>query len=170
MTHRQPKLSPALRVIAASCIGLWLLTSSYCSFEHLLGDGHHQAEADASETIAHQDGEHSQEAEAAEHADGEANSSHDSDQCPPDSHPHNGGDDACCASLIASALIATPSVISGPDLKPLNLFCTAFQARDPMLAAAEDKLERQAKDFDWVFTPEVCLGPAHRSHAPPALA
>ena len=29
---------------------------------------------------------------------------------------------------------------------------------------------RQAKPRDWVFTPEVSLGPAFRSHAPPFIS
>jgi hypothetical protein len=34
---------------------------------------------------------------------------------------------------------------------------------------ADAILTRQAPPRDWVFTPEVCLGPAFRSLAPPAL-
>ena len=71
---------------------------------------------------------------------------------------------------MATAQIANPFVIAKPVLQPLNFLCTVLQTRDPMLAAPEDKPECQAKRRDGVFTPVVCLGPAHRSLAPPSLA
>ena len=71
---------------------------------------------------------------------------------------------------MATAQIATPFVIIKPILQPLDFLCPVLQARDLMLSAPKDELERQAKPRDWVFTPEVCLGPAHRSLAPPSLA
>ena len=41
----------------------------------------------------------------------------------------------------------------------------AFETPNP----ADAIITRQATPRDWVFTPEVCLGPAFRSLAPPAL-
>jgi hypothetical protein len=52
----------------------------------------------------------------------------------------------------------------------LNFPCTVLQARDQMLAAPEARPLRQAKDRALVLTPVVCLGPAHRSLAPPSPA
>ena len=170
MISRQPNIHAGLRIAAAGCIVLWLLASSCCSIGYLCSDDHHPAEAGASETIAHHDSNHSQEVEAAEHAPGAASHPHDSEQPSHDSHHHDGGDNSCCSTLIATAQFANSFVIAKPVLELLNLFCTVFQARDPMLAAGENKPERQAKPRDWVFTPEVCLGPAHRSLAPPSLA
>ena len=161
MTHRQQKLPLALRITAAGCIALWLLAASCCSIGFLCSDDHH-AKADA-----HHDSDHAQEAEAAEHAHGEASHPHDSEQPSHDSHPHDGGGDSCCSTLIATAQIATPFVIAKPVLQPTDFLCTVLPARDPMLAAPEAKLLRQAKDRDLVLTPVVCLGPAHRSLAPP---
>lgn len=171
MISRQPKIHVGLRMVAAGCIVLWLQATSHCALQHLFaGDDHHPAEAGASETLAHHDHDHAQESEAAEHAHSEAGHSHDSEPPSNDSHPHDGGDDACCSSLMATAQIATPTVIVKPVFQPLNFLGTVFPARDSMLAASEDKAERQARPRDRVFKPEVCLDPAHRSLAPPSLA
>ena len=171
MTHRQQKVPPALRIVAAGGIVLWLLASSFCSVEHLFADDHHHAKADASGTLAHHESDHSQAAEAAEHAHGEANHPHDSEQPSHDSHPCEGGSDhSCCTALMAPAQITKPFNPAEPFLESLNFLCPALQARDPMLAAPEAKSLRQAKGADLVLTPVVCLGPAHRSLAPPSPA
>lgn len=168
MTLRQQKLSPALRITAAGCIALWLIAASCCSIGFLCSDDHH-AKADAPETVAHHENDHSQEAEAAEHAHGEANVPHDSEQPSHDSHPHDGGDNSCCSTLMATAQIAKPLNAAEPFLELLNLPYAVLQARDPMVAAPEARPLRQAKDGDVVLSPVVCLGPAHRSLAPPAF-
>jgi len=169
MTHRQPKLSPALRIVAAGCIVLWLLASSCCNIEFLCSGDHH-TEADASKALAHHNGGLSAEAEVAEHALAEASHPHDSEQPSNDSHPHDSGDNSCCSTLMATAQFATPFVIIKPVLQPLDFLCSVLQARDLMLSAPKDEQKRQAKPSDWVFTPQVCLGAAHRSLAPPSLA
>ena len=169
MTRRQQKLPPALRITAAGCIALWLIAASCCSIGSLCSDDHH-AKAEAPETVAHHDSNHSQEAEAAEHAPGETSHPHDSEQPSHDSHPHDGGGNSCCSTLMATAQIATPFLIAKPLFQPLNFLCTVLLARDQTLASPEAKPLRQAKDHEWVFTPVVCLDAAHRSLAPPSLA
>lgn len=170
MIVRQPKVHVGLRIVAAGCIVLWLLASSYCSVEHLLDDDHHHAEATASDSVAYHDSDHSQDAEAAEHAHGESSHPHDSEQSSHDSHPHDDSDDACCSTLMATAQFAPPLVIVKPILQPLDFLCPVLQARDLMLSVPKDELERQVKPRDWVFTPQVCLDSAHHSLAPPFLA
>ncbi len=169
MTHRQPKLSPAVRITAAGCIALWLVAASCCSLGFLCSDDHH-AKAGATETGAHHESDHSQEAEVAEHAPGAASHPHDSDQPSHDSQPCEGGSNSCCSTLMATAQIAKPFSAALPLLESLTLPCAVLQARDPMPAAPEAKPLRQAKDRDLVLTPVVCLGPAHRSLAPPSPA
>ena len=169
MISRQPKIHVGLRLVAAGCIGLWLLASSFCSIEHLFDNDHHHAEAGASETVAHPDSDHSQAAEAVEHAHSESSRPHDPEQSSNDSHPHDDSDDACCSSLMATAQSATPSVIIKPILQPLDILCPVRQARDLILFAPKNELERQAKPRDCVYTPQACLGAAHRGLAPPSL-
>jgi len=167
MTHRQPKPSLALRLIAASCIVLWLLAMSCCSIGFLCSDDHH-AKADAHGAVAHHDSDHAQ---ASEHAHGDANVPNDSEQPSHDSHPCEGGsDNSCCSTLMATAQMAKPFNAAHSFLESLSLLCTAPQAHDPMLVAPEAEPLRQAKDRDLVLAPVLCLGPAHRSLAPPSLA
>jgi hypothetical protein len=52
----------------------------------------------------------------------------------------------------------------------LYLLAPVALALDATAGAAESRLSRQAwTPREWVFTPEVCLGPAFRSLAPPFL-
>ena len=161
MISRQPKIHVGLRIIAAGCIVLWLMATSYCSIEHLCcGNDHVHAEA-----ADHHDGDSSHEAEAAEHAE-----AHDAGQSSGDSHHHSGAEGSCCSTLKATAQNAQPFVSAKPALLPLNLLCAFIQARDSVLAAPEDKSARQTNPRDRVFTPVVCLDAAHRSLAPPSPA
>jgi hypothetical protein len=86
-----------------------------------------------------------------------------------DTLSHTGGDKSCCSTLMATAQIATPFVIAKPVLEPLNFLCRVLQARDQCLPRSKTNRSAKIKDRDWVFTPEVCLGPAFRSLAPPSL-
>lgn len=155
MISRQPKIHIGLRIVAAGCIVLWLQAASHCAIEQLFGDDHHHS---------------AQAAEAGEYAHSGASHAQDSEQSSHDSHPHDDGDNCCCSTVIATAQIATPFIIIKPVLEPLDVLCTVLQTRDSMFAAPGEKAERQAKDRDRVFKPEVCLDPAHRSLAPPSLA
>ena len=56
-----------------------------------------------------------------------------------------------------------------PDLVPLYTL-PAFVLTLDDAGTASHLTSRQAKARDWVFTPEVCLGPAFRSLAPPVPA
>jgi hypothetical protein len=47
--------------------------------------------------------------------------------------------------------------------------CVLFEAHHLSLLAPQALPARQTKRREWVFTPEVCLGPAFRSHAPPVF-
>ena len=162
MISRQPKIHGGLRIVAAGCIVIWLMATSYCSIEHLCcGNDHVHAEA-----ADHHDGDNSHEAEAAEHADG-----HDAGHPPGDSHHKGGEEGSCCSTLKATAQNAQPFFIAKPALLlPLNLLCAFIQAHDSVFTAPGDKLVRQANPRDMVFTPVVCLDAAHRSLAPPSPA
>ena len=165
MISRQPKIHVGLRIVAAGCIVIWLMATSYCSIEHLCcGDDHHHAEASD-----HHDTDNSHEVEAAEHADGAVG--HDAGHSSGDSHHNDGAEGSCCSTLTAIAQNAQPFFIAKPAvLLPLNLLCAFIQAHDSVLAAPGDKSARQANPRDWVSRPVVCLDAAHRSLAPPSPA
>jgi hypothetical protein len=64
----------------------------------------------------------------------------------------------------------TPIVIAKPVSQPVLNISLSCAARGGMFAAPPSETLRRAKPRDWVLTPVVCLGPAHRSLAPPSLA
>lgn len=170
MTHRQTKLPLALRIIAAGCVVLWLAGVSACSLEALLCCDSHD-----SETAAHEDHEHSQDTKDAvagtnhEH-DADAHHSQDAEGHSHDSHKHESKKGSCCSTLKAVVPSANPVVFGKLAFHPIPFLCLLPETHAASLALSENPPNRQAKARDWVFTPEVCLGPAHRSLAPPSLA
>ena len=169
MIFREPKSHVSLRIVAAGCIVLWLLASWWSSIPCRCGEDHH-GETCPSEALAHHDNSHSHEAEAGEDADCDVGHPDDSAESSHDSHRHHDGGSCSCFTVMPTAQIATPVVIVKPAFQPLDFLCTLHQSLNPMFVVPEDKTERQTKDRDRVFKPEVCLCAAHRSLAPPSLA
>lgn len=56
-----------------------------------------------------------------------------------------------------------------PDFPILYFLTPAALALDAAASKPEAIFSRQANHSDWVLTPEVSLGPAFRSLAPPCL-
>ena len=177
MTHRQPKLPLALRFVAAGCVALWLAGVSACNLESLFCCDSHGNEA-----VAHADHEHSHDAKDAvtntKHAhdadshhshDAEAHHSHDAEGHSHGSHKHESKEGSCCSTLKAVAQTANPVVFSKPAFHAIAFLSVLPEMRAASLALSKNPLHCQAKPPDWVFTPEVCLGPAFRSLAPPAF-
>ena len=165
MTHRQTKLPFTRRIIAAGCVMLWLAGISACNLEALVGCASHGDTA-----AAHPDGEHSHNTHA-HHSEGDG--THHSPEAEGDSHGspgHGGKNGSCCATLHAVAQAAKPVVFSKPVSRPIAFLCVPCETHVASLACSGNHPNHQAKPCDWVFTPRVCLGPAHRSIAPPSLA
>lgn len=62
-----------------------------------------------------------------------------------------------------------PTLVA-PQLHTLYLLAPMTIALDAAEVQLKARFSRQAWTRDWVFTPEVCLGPAFRSLAPPLLS
>ena len=98
-----------------------------------------------------------------------ATASHHHDGATP--HPCADKNGCKCGCSTIQALITTttpiviPKTVSQPVLN-IYLLCAAPQQE---FAAPPSETLRRAKPRDWVFTPEVCLGPAFYSLAPPAF-
>jgi hypothetical protein len=146
-------LKPATRLCAALFALVWIWAVSYCSVGLLYG----YVESE------------SHDAQAAHH--------HDDAAQPHGSHGHHHGsndggqpEDFCCDSLKATPQVGSGFTFLKPDFgKPHWLdfisLVSALTFVQPEAAPPRQPPERQ-----WVFTPEVCLGPAFRSHAPPLFA
>ena len=140
----------SLRVTAVACIFAWLFASLACSLEAFGGDSHgdaaHHAGADHDSAVAHTHA-------AADH-------SHDSGG----SEQH--GDDSCCSSLKSVQPGGQSSIILKPSFTVAWLHAL-YSVEAPVLPTPTATIFRQRSARDRVFTPEVCLGPAFRSLAPP---
>ena len=160
MTRRQTQLPLALRIIAAGCVVLWLAGFSACNLEALFCCDSHGTEA-----VAHAAQEHSHHSD-----DAEAHQSHDAEGHSHDSHKHESKEGSCCSTLKAVVPTAIAIVFNKQAYHPIPFLCVLLEAHVASLVLSENSPNRQAKPRDWVFTPEVCLGPAHRSLAPPSPA
>ena len=175
MTHCQPKLPLALRIVAVGCAVLWLAGVTACSLEAFFGcDSHgdgaaahnhggHSPDMAAADTEAHRvpdaDAHHSDDAETHHAPDAEGHSH--------DSHKHDGKEGSCCSTLKAVVQTAKSIVVPKQVLQPLALLCVLLEGRIFALDTPDTVCARPPPRGEWVCTPEVCTGSANRSHAPP---
>jgi hypothetical protein len=148
MTVRQTGFSPTLRSIAAGTLLVWIAALVFCA-KICSSNG----SASDSETS---------------HCHAEAADSHHHHGDPPQPSHHGPCGSASCLTLKQALLSDKARLASYPALEPLYtlpVFGLTLDSTD----AAFDESFRQPKPRDWVFTPEVCLGPAFRSLAPPSL-
>ena len=155
-SSRQPKLKISLRVAAVISLFAWVLASSLCLSESLFSHWSDGAGHDA--LRGHQSDWHHDTAST----EGPSGHSHDSN------NGEEGG--SCCSSLNALPHTGSSALLPKGDfgqLAPLH-----FALLTPVLTFVQPEVSppRQTKSRDWVFTPEVYLGPAFRSHAPPLFA
>ncbi|MEO8427329.1 MAG: hypothetical protein ABI651_09485 [Verrucomicrobiota bacterium] len=143
----QTKLSPLFRSLAAVTALAWVaalvLCTIYCSF----GGGH------------------CDDKQASCHASTAAKEHHDGDSSEP-TH-HDSSTTASCLTLNTVLLNGGSPALVQPHLPVLYTLAPFALALDATATEPTASFSRQAKLRDWVFTPEVCLGPAFRSLAPP---
>ena len=140
MTSSRTKLSPLLRSLAAVMLLVWVAAVTACSTKCLCAD----SEANHME-------------QASAHGQ-----SHDSDKdC-----DH---DNSFCDSLHSLAPMSVSVVLDKPDFG--LAFTLDFLTTTQLVAITplETSVSRQPPSREWVFTPEVSLGAAFRSLAPPVL-
>jgi hypothetical protein len=183
-TSRPPKVSAAIRAGAALCVFIWVTGTALCCVERLCdcaghdrtSAGHAPPAHDHGAVAAHEHG-HSQDAghhhdnaEAHEHA---AASHHHDDGAAQGDHGCKGkkcnDNKRCCSTIQALVVTPTPIVIAKPVTTPALIISLLRAAREHALTTPTTKALRQSQPRDWVFTPEVCLGPALHSLAPPAF-
>ncbi len=145
MVARQTTLRVPLRLIALATLFCWLGAFVVCALECSVGDSSCQT-GQAKTMIC-----------------GSANT-----PMPTSDHPskHNG---SACNTLKTFAPATGQLVLSKPQI----VFCTLLFILPPQFSTAaqvENSILRQPPDRQWLCTPEVCLGPAFHSLAPPALA
>jgi hypothetical protein len=140
-------ISPAMRVIAAVVLVCWSVALAIC--------WHHCATG-----ACNSNGKTAKNAQPSCHA-------HSGDSESDGSQP-NTAQNSCFAKKPFSGKLDLASV-SAPTLHLAYanaLLVVEYELPNPNEAV----LSRQSRSREWVFTPEVCLGPAFRSLAPPVLA
>ncbi|ODU25131.1 MAG: hypothetical protein ABS95_00885 [Verrucomicrobia bacterium SCN 57-15] len=152
---RQYTLNPLLRISAALLVFVWLAATSLCSAEHLMSH--------AESAVARDSGSAADHHEAAS-SDTDSGHSHDSDK-------HDGDQHSCCDSPKILPQSSQSGLLAKPDFgKPFSLSSLWLAQALTIVEAHIPPALRQATERNWAFTPEVSLGPAFRSHAPPVLA
>ena len=178
MTRRQAKLPIAHRIIAAGCVVLWLAGVSACNLEALFCCPSHEGETAAPEdhehsrdtkvAVAGTDHEHDADADHSHHV--EAHHSEDADGHSSDSHKHESKEGPCCSTLKAVAQTAKPAILGKPAIfDHIPSFVVPLETHAVSPAHWMDPLNLPATCWDRVISPEVCLGPAFQSNAPPAF-
>jgi hypothetical protein len=142
-----------MRVCAALLLVAWVSAASTCALESAFGHTKAGDEHQPDQADHHQND--------AAPSPGSSGHSHDSDK--------NGGDDNhfCCSSLNATAQIPNSTFLNKPDFGKALWLPVLWSAQALALDQPETPISRRPPDREWTFMPEVCLGPAFRSHAPP---
>jgi hypothetical protein len=137
-----------MRLMAVVSLLLWLAASGICSvecaggFQHCAGGAHSCC--------------HPQSVSASGQSRG--------------SEPQHSHDSSICISLHSLHAPAASALVTRPDAAPifaLNFISTADLAE---VTAAKVPVSRQLQPADPLSRPEVSLGAASRSHAPPVLS
>ena len=171
-TPPHPNLSLTARVIAAVCAALWLMGPLLCGAERSSGfldhdqvcAGHDGPVPKHGSATAHEHEPTHDAAQAHHHDDGEAQHEHSSKS-------KKGCDERLCCSTIQALLnTAKPVIIANSIPHQVFLICRLNAADEHALTPSNCESVRQARTRKWVFTPGVCLGPAHRPLAPPSAA
>jgi hypothetical protein len=148
MSSRQTKLRPLLRWCGVVTLLAWLGAQTLCQ-AHCLFD---TCQGETGETGFHA---------------ATASESHHGDESPSNHKEH--GDDASCATL-KSALSGntTPSLIA-PEFSLIYTLAPIALTFDASTIKLSVSFSRQVDRQNLIFTPEVCLGSALHSLAPPLV-
>ena len=146
MISSRTRLSPLLRSLAAVMLLVWVTAFMACSTKCFCADS---------------DSEHAEQASATNNHSPGSDKDCDHEDC-----DH---DDSFCTSLHSLTPVSTTTVLDKPDFG--LAFTLDFLSTAQLVTAAqtETSVSRQQPDRQFVFTPEVSLGAASRSLAPPVL-
>lgn len=138
-----------LRLLASAVLLVWLTAMAFCAAHCSLGIGH----GDSNQSSCHGTA-----ASTSHHED-------DHSGVPNDQRPQTSYN---CEILKSALLPGNAPILVQPEPHLLYVLPPLVALLESALDEPRTSLLRQAWRRDWVFTPEVYLGPAFRSHAPPA--
>lgn len=140
-----------LRLFASAVLLGWLAAVAFCAAHCSLGIGH----GDSNRSSCHGTA---------------ASTSHHEDDHPGVPGDHGSPTSYNCEVLKSALLTGSAQILVQPDPHLLYVLPPLVALFDSALDDPQTPILRQAWRRDWVFTPEVYLGPAFRSHAPPFLS
>jgi hypothetical protein len=146
MRLRQTTLRPLLRSLAALALMVFVVAQAMCFVHCHFGGGH----GDKAPPSCHGSPQHA--------------ASHDGDD---DSAPSAPTPTAACSTLKTMLAGDDAPPLVAPQLHTLYLLAPTTLALDATEVQPKASFSRQFWTRDLLFTPEVCLGPAFRSLAPP---
>ncbi len=150
MRPRRNNLPPLLRWLAVMTLGVFMTAQVAC-FEHChFGGGH----GDASKSSCH--------------GGPSAKASHQHEHHSP--APADPASAVSCATLKLLVAGGDAYTLVAPVLQPVPFLAPSSLEQSASETVPEAVFLRQARTRDWAFTPEVCLGPAFRSLAPPVVS
>ena len=147
MRLRQTILSPLIRPVGALALVVYVVAQTLCFMHCNFGGGH----GDSAPPSCHGAG-----ATQACHDEGGSSS-------PPDRSPTT-----TCFTLKNTLTTGDAPTVNVPEFFVLYLLTPSALALDATATEQEASFSRQANRRDWVLAPEVSLGPAFRSLAPPS--
>ena len=145
------KQTVGLRPLASAVLLAWLTAMAFCAAHCSLGIGR----GDSVQSSCHGP------AASASHTEADHSSA------PRD---HRSESSCNCKVLKSALLTGNAPVLVPPDPHLLCLLPPFVALYDSLPAQPQTSLLRQSWRRDWVFTPEVSLGPAFRSLAPPFVS
>jgi len=146
MRLRQTTLSPLLRSLAALALIVFVVAQAMCLVHCNFGGGH----GDKAQPSCHGSPQHA--------------ASHDGDN---ESAPSAPSPTTACSTLKTMLAGGDSTTLVVPQLHTLYLLTPMTLPLDATEVRLNASFSSQVWTRDWVFTPEVCLGPAFRSLAPP---
>ena len=153
MGLRQTMLSPLLRSVGALGLVVYIAAQTLCFMHCNFGGGH----GDSAPPSCHGAGG-TKKCHDACHDEGNSPS-------PPDGSPT-----ATCFTLMNMLTVGDAPMVVVPEFFVLYFLTPSALALEATATAQEASFSRQANHRNWVLTPEVSLGPALHSLAPPFLS
>jgi hypothetical protein len=148
LRQKTKTLSPLLRSLAALALVVFVLAQAMCIVHCNFGSGH----GDKAQPSCHGSPQHA--------------ASHDGED---DSAPSMPSPTTACSTLKVMLAGGDAPTLTAIQTHTLYLLPSVVLALDAAVPRPQAVFGRQAHSREWTFTPEVCLGPAFRSLAPPLI-
>ena len=151
MRSRPTALSPLLRWFTAATLLMWLGAQALCQSHCLLA-----ACGDESD-------------HANDRATDASHVHHDEEAPSPPGHQDGRSEPNACQTLKTALVGSGSPTLVAPHFSLLYSLDPSSLALDTIAIAPTGAFSRQGQHREFIFTPEVCLGPAFRSLAPPFI-